>query len=486
MNHVRFNHISRAIAFGALAISSLLGSLNAQIRYRIVAPEVFGNEINQTEEHGNEINDLGESILNRVASFAVWQDGAATHVVNALTSYPASISKVNAASINEFQQVVGSKTYRVRTESGTQLDTFPFYWDPYNGMVDLDDIGERSATGVGNTSLYRINREGIAIGVTQKISDENAVSNIAFAWSFESGRHDIAPLSETDGISYTKPLDINNAGSIVGNFRKFEGSLNRYYENGFILPSDGSPIGLADFDPKFFGGSHSTARSINAVGNFSGEIDGKAYFYDVKNAKGELISHPANNEKLTKGYSVNDFDVLAGTLETRDRLGKLGMMPFIWTRELGVIDLSSQLKKGLATLLPETIDPNSVRITPKTINNRGQISARLETDSQFAREVLLEPALDFEWHSMSQTVLDGVQGALYIHQKSEAAADSIPIQALGYEIGFECSADMVTWTPVESDKKGIRITEDEHTIEVFVPFRETVFIKPVLAQESEV
>lgn len=484
MSHNRFNPILRAIAFTALAAFGVLGSLEAQIRYQLVTPEVFGSEINQTADHGNEINNNGESVLNRVASFAVWKNGTTTHVVNAITNYPGSFSKVAAASINDYQQVVGSKSYRVQKDNATQTDTFPFYWDPYNGLVDLDDIGNRSGLGVGNTALYGINKAGVAIGVTQNYSGNETAGNIAFAWSFESGRSDIAPLSVIDNQSYTAPLDINDSGTIVGNFRKFDGSTDRYFENGFVKLQDADATALSDFDNAFFSSTHSTARAVNALGNFAGEIDGKAYFYDAANAKGHVISHPSRDGGLTKAFAVNDFDVIAGTLESRDSAGKLGMLPYIWTRELGTFDLSTHVEKTLSALLPEGANSASVRITPKSINSRGQISARLETNSQFAREIILEPTLDFQWHAMSQVTEDGVTGALYVHQKAKESADSIPAEALGYEIGFESSTDMTEWSPIESGDAGIRITENETIIEVFMPFSQSTFIRPVLSQVS--
>lgn len=472
-----------ALALGALATFGLLVNAEAQVRYQVIAPEIFGSPVSPASALGNEINENGETLFNRVASFAVWKDGAITHVASGLTDYPASLSRIEAASINSFQQVVGSKTYLIRNEAGTQFDTFPFYWDPANGLVDLDNLGERSASGIGNTSLYGINRNGLAIGATQRFDGNERAGTAAFTWSFESNRVAIAPLHSIDSYSVTLPQAVNDAGTVVGTYRSFLSSVDNYFERGFIYDSENGSRDLVELAPDFFQTDHTTARDINEKQSIVGERDGQAYFYDSESGTGYPIAAPGDSAGTTQAYALNENDVVVGVAANSKGTNRQGLSPILWTRHTGTVALLPQIDRSLAKLLPEGLDSRDLRITPKAINGSGEISARLESNGGFRREVLLLPTLEFRWNSMSATTRNGVRGALYTHQKSETA-DLIPVAALGLEIAFECSMDMKSWNSIDTESDGASVYEDDQRIELFVPMAHCVFVRPVLQQAA--
>lgn len=479
MRHSTLNSLFKSTALVTLGTFGLVASSTAQIRYELVVPEILGNSVNRVSSQSNEINENGETLLNRVSTFAVWKDNSITNIVSGRTEYPGSFSSINANSINRFQQSVGTKTYLVRDEEGTHFDTFPFYWDPSNGIVDLDELGERSENGAGTTSLFEINEEGLALGQTQLFNGNLKAGNQAFTWSFENGRTNIPALNSIDGYSVTNPEGLNASGTVVGTYRQFTSSTDFYNERAFIFQPDFGSKDLAEVDATFFQGDHYTARDINEAGMLVGERDRNAYIYDIENATGITIPNADGSTRSTKAYTLNDNDVVAGVTENRGNAGQQGNSPIVWTRSTGTVELLPQIERTLKAILPEGTSPGDCNITPKAINNSGQISASLETPTTFSREIILKPVLDFHWHGKRAVSENGVQGVRYTHDKSQQG-DTIPVAALGYEIAFECSADMENWTPIPSDSDQLRHEETEDSIELFVPFSDCIFIRPVL------
>lgn len=468
-----------------LGWAALCSAASAQVRYELVVPEVPGASPAQTQPQGNQINENGEILLNRVATFAVWKDGAATHLVDARSDFPGTLSRISAASLNRYQQAVGSKTYRVEGENGPRFDTFPFYWDPQNGLVDLDDLGPRSLSGAGATTLYEINRQGLAIG-SSALYDAHGTEDgrEAFTWSFESGRVAIPALDALQERSVTLPSAINDSGQVVGTYRAFLESEASYLEKAFVYDAQGGARSLDQVDPDFFQSEHSTARDLNNAGLVVGERDRHAYLYDLANRSGTAIHGPDGDTGATRAYAVNDRAVVAGYAQVGDSQGPLGTTPILWTRATGTIDLLPQIENGLQQALPQGIEALDCLITPKRINNRGQISASLDASgsgSSFSREVILNPVPDFQWHAIRQTVVNGTRGVLYTHEKSRSSG-GIPAEALGLQIAFECSSDMNEWTRINASNDAVQLEVTEATIQLFVPFAGCTFVRPVLVE----
>lgn len=464
------------ICSAALSASLAICSLSAQIRYQLVEPRVAGNPITKTASYGNMLNIHGETLLNRITTFAVWKDGAVTHIANSATDYSGTLLQVQAASINEHQQVVGSKTYR----SSNLNDTIPFYWDPANGLVDLDELGARNLEGVGNTRLYGINRNGESLGTSDLFDGTQRSGNAAFTWSFEQGRVDIPALSSHEGKSFTSPRAINDSGVVAGTYRAFLGSLSVYVERGFVYTETSGSLDLQSLDSDFFRGTHITAADINNASVVVGNIDDAAYLFDLENAEGRFIPAPGPYSRSLRAHSISDSGIVVGTMRTSDELsGKPQISPFFWKEEIGSVDLSKHIYADLSKLIPTDLEAQNACINPKSVNSSGQISATLETGTSFSREVLLLPTLSFDWSDMVQVRENGVSGVLYRHNKGDFP-NLIPTHALGYQIGFECSPDMENWQSVSQAGDGIRHLETEDFIELFVPFGECMFLRPVL------
>lgn len=484
MLNIKSTSLSRTLAIAAIAAFTSSSPLTAQIRYELIVPEIAGTPIKKVSSFGNEINDNGESLLNRITTFAVWKDGAITHIANSNSEYPGSVSQVNASTINAFQQVVGSKTYRVQTESGPRSDTFPFYWDPANGLLDLDDLGSRSSVGIGNTRLFGINNQGVSLGVSEAYQPEQLSGNSAFTWSFESGRVDIPALSQHQGASVTSPAAINDTGIVVGTYRDFLGNFDSYVEQGFVYTEEQSSQDLKSFDSEFFSATHITARDVNNWSTLVGEQDNQAYLFNLETAEGQLIPSPISGQRSMRAYAINNSNIVAGALETSSNTGSQAQLtPFLWSEATGSVDLMPHIERTLSATLLEGTTPANTRITPKTINERGQISATLETDSTFSREIILQPSLNFKWTSMARTTVQGVSGVRYRYEKG-SQGELIPAAALGYQIAFECSPDMNSWKDIGHDGSKIVHLETESFIELFVPFADCIFVRAKLVSSD--
>ena len=468
-------------AYKPLALAGLItavhaSTLTAQIRYKLVVPEVAGSPISQTSSIGNELNENGETLLNRITTFAVWKDGAVSHIASSHTDQPGSLTRVNSASINASQQVVGSKTYRVKTEEGKMSHTFPFYWDPTNGIVDLTELGPSAENGTGNTRLLGINRDGLSFGTTDVLGGSNA-----FTWSFEEGQTDIPALSFHEGRSVTEPTAISDSGLVVGSYRRFLDSFDAYAERAFVYTDSEGSRDLGDLNPDFFEGTHISANDVNSSSMIVGEQDRFAYIYDLANHDGRAIPAARADAVLVQALAVSESGLVAGAqlLAESNQLS-----PILWTENAGSIDLLPQLQKSIEAILPAGLSIHQTRVTPKSINSRGQISATLDTTTSFSREVILQPTLAFQWTSMQETIENGVRGATYRFEK-EMSSSLIPVSELGYTIGFECSADMVDWQEISRSGTHIRHTETDDYIELFVPFAGCLFVRAKLEAIAE-
>lgn len=486
MRRTNIFSLIRSISLASLLLGFSQTSSFAQIRYELVIPEIAGSEINRVTASGNEVNERGDTLLNRVTTFAVWNGGEVTHIANSASQFPGTLIQVNATSVNNFKQVVGSKSYRIENDIGSlRRHTFPFYWDPENGIVDLDDLNSDSSTTSDDTRLFGLNNEGVALGVSIGSHESAGNANTAFTWSFEEGRTEILPLSTYQGNSYTQPQAINDDGLVVGTFRKFTDSLDSYAERGFVYTAANGSIAIDTLNPLFFeGATHTTVRGVNSSSAMVGEIDGDAYFYDLEKESGKRIPSPVTHYKSLRAVAISETNLVAGAVE-RDfkNSERPSLSPFIWSEETGSVDLMTHIRRDLEQVLPDSFSLADSRITPKAINSQGQISASLETNSTFAREVILQPRLQFEWTSMTQTTIDGERGVLYRHDK-QIQRSLIPASLLGYEIAFECSSDMLSWNPIEHEGSRIIRSESEGAIELFLPFDGCVFVRARLVQSG--
>ncbi len=465
-----------------LATIALPTLASAQVRYEIVVPEVHGSQINLTQEQGNQINQAGETLLNRLATFAIWQEGASPRIVSAYSDFPGSLSRVSASSLNAYGQVIGSKTYRQKTGFGTFSTTIPFYWDAANGLVDLDELGNG-----GSATLTEINDHGLAIGTLQAEPLNPNGSIEAFTWSFEQGRLDIPALAETAGRSVTLPTALNADGTVAGLYQRYIGETNSYHERGFLYDPQNGSRDLATIDPSFFDEANHTARDLSDTGLVVGERGRQAYLYNLDTREGISIEPFAGEDAqaATRGYAVNNSGVVAGYGETRTDSGKTAYAPLLWSSATGSVNLYHALTHGDDRYLPPGLDRDDTLILPKSINDRGQISARLDSISNAAisykREILLNPVLDFSWHEVRHTVRDGVRGMLYRHNKGPIPADSLPAEALGLDIVFYCSDDLANWTQLAHGTDGCQIHDDEICTEIFLPLDGCQFVQAGLA-----
>ncbi|MDQ8203250.1 hypothetical protein [Pelagicoccus sp. SDUM812003] len=460
--------------------------LEAQVKYELIVPDVYGSLPTQTQIRGNEINEQGQTLLNRLATFAIWENGRTTAIVDARSDFPATLSRLTASSINSYTQVVGSKTYLVRGESGMNYQTFPFYWDSTNGLVDLEDIGDHDENGAGYTTLYGINEKGASIGVTRSYLDGAPIATRGFVWSFETGRVDIQPLDTVGFASCTTPSAINDQGTVVGIYnRYFSDSPDHYYENGFIHSEAFGTHSLDELDAAFFSTANHTARDVSNAGLIVGERGREAYVYNMNTAQGTVIPGFDGGRGQTRAYAINEQGVVAGYGEVFDQKGKIGYAPLLWTETTGSIDLSVFLANQPSEALPQGLDLLDCIIAPKSVNQQGQISAQLRATSgdSFSREVVLTPTSAFKWTEMRRATEDGKPGMLLFYDKA-SQQDTIPAAAIGLELEFFCSDDMKSWQPLDLDGSAIRYVENDSSIELFVPFETCLFIKTGLKASS--
>lgn len=460
-----------AVAAACAALSPLA---NAQIKYEIITPEVHGKTVSKTQSHGNEINDNGQTLLNNLTTFAVWQNEESPLIVRARSTDEAIPSQLTAASINDSMQVVGSKTFYAKSETGSNFITVPFYWDADNGLVNLDELGDISESGLSSTHLFGINANGNAIGTTSNYEGDAANGTRGFVWSLENGEQTIPTLSSINGASATYPQAINNNGTVAGFYHNYSGSIDSYYERGFIYDSANGSQSLEAIDADFFQASNITARAINNSDLVIGELDRNAYIYDIAKSEGQQIQGFGENA-AARAYAINDHGVVAGYAEVIESGTRIGHAPMLWTKETGSINLNDYLNHDASTYLPEGIDQLDCIVTPKSINEHGQISAQLNT-AGYSKEIIINPVLDFQWTSIERVFENGIPGVLYTHTKSTAPG-TLPLSALGLELAYHCSSDLKNWNEIDANTNGIRIFENETTVELFAPLSDCTFIQ---------
>lgn len=455
----------------------------AQLKYDLLLPSVYGSPITATSPRANLINEKGQTVLNRVTSFVVWQDGNIVSSVDARTDYPSRLSRVEAASINALGQVVGSKTYKSSDASGYRFDTFPFYWDAENGLVDLADLGARSASGEGNTSLHAINDRGVAIGYSRAGKPNADSTTSAFLWSQASGRIDIPALDYFGATSHTVPEAINNQGTVVGIYRKFLSSTNHYFENGFVYDWSHGSRSLETIDPAFFSETNYTARAINENQSFVGEIGVDAYVYHLSSKQGVLIPRPAGFEGSMRAYAISETGFVAGALAYLSPEGDFQLRPFIWSEESGTIDLFGQLSKDINSFRSLGFDPSLVSIVPKSINSQGQISAILRPSSGSEREIILSPRIQFDWSSIERIDSNGVPQLRFTYLKDQVDpffSEPNPATSLT----FECSRDLENWNELDLTNPSYEYVDSDRAVTLVAPLADCFFIRARLSAST--
>ncbi len=468
------NRASRTSA--ALAAALMGASLaSAQVRYELVVPEVMGAPATFTQEHGNQINEQGQTLINRIASFAIWQAQGEPVLVSARADTSAELARVNAAAINRFGQVVGSRSLRVGNGIASKV---PFYWDASNGLVDLSDLASASAGGLRQSYLSDLNDQGLAIGVDSVYEGDAIARHQGYLWSFQSGKHVIPALHSFGSYSVTSPRSVNNEGQVAGIYNRFTGSANSYIEQGFLYDPSNGARSLDQVAPAFFpANAPHTARSISDNGLLVGERGSLAYIFDLATGEGSPIPGFDASVISTRAYAVNERGVAAG-YATLFREGAFVHAPILWTRQTGTVNLLDCVATQSSSYLPAGARPSDTIVTPKRINSRGQISARLEVKGgeRYEREVILNPVLDFAWTRIEQTRLDGRDGVLYFYDKTlPLPAGVLPAEALGLEIEFLYSQDLINWSPVE-DHADAQLLQDDEKIALFVPFSGSDFV----------
>lgn len=466
-----------------IALAGLGSVASGQIRYEVIVPDIYGAAPTSVQESGNRINERGQTLINRITSFAIWEKGSSPAVISARLEAEESISGVNAAAINVNGQVVGSR--QLLGENG-KLSRVPFSWTAESGLVDLSELATVASDGTRQASFADLNDLGVAIGSARNFSAGADLGTEGFLWSAANGKIAIPALDSFGGVSVTSPRSINANNLVAGIFNRYNGSANAYFEEGFLYDQATGARALRDIDANFFGGvSNSTARSLSDNGLLVGEIGSKAYLYDLDGAVG--VELPAINAEVvsSRAHAVNELGVVAG-YATMNRDGVFSYAPFLWTHQTGSVNLLEAIETRASSYLPEGLAPEQTLITPKSINDRGQISAQLEAKSgpRYEREIVLEPVLDFRWTSIEQTSENGVRGILYRFSKTDLAAGQISADALGLEIAFFCSGNLESWNRIRDGVHGVRLSESDESIELFAPLDGCMFIKAELAQAS--
>ena len=113
----------------------------------------------------------------------------------------------NAFAINERGEVAGWSYINFEANASTGVPTMdPFYWSPWDGMIDLGGLGGTLG------AVTWINNRGQIAGVSNTPGD---VTTHPFIWSKSEGMHDLF-LDGTLGGNFGHPDWINDAGEVVG------------------------------------------------------------------------------------------------------------------------------------------------------------------------------------------------------------------------------------------------------------------------------
>ena len=102
-----------------------------------------------------------------------------------------------------------------------------------------------------------VNNHGLVVGYSDMDSTILHAPLHTFAWTESTGMVDLGTL----GGDYSKPVDVNDAGEVVGWSCTVEGSPNVVPQHAFLWTATTGMVSLGTL-----GGLHSAATAVNAQG----------------------------------------------------------------------------------------------------------------------------------------------------------------------------------------------------------------------------
>jgi probable HAF family extracellular repeat protein len=198
------------------------------------------------------LNDVGQ-VVGYDGGAVLWQNGALIHL--------AAGSNSDAYAVNDAGQVAGYGTF------GGSTYTHAFRWDATHGITDLGTLSNRPYSAAND-----INASGQVVGVSKQmnmISSSDITGGMAFLWDSANGMRDLGISSLWTSIQNSSTATaINTGGQIVGYSQESEDGSPAIATADTAFFRDSS--GTAKLLPSLPGWMYSKALDINDQGQVVG------------------------------------------------------------------------------------------------------------------------------------------------------------------------------------------------------------------------
>jgi probable HAF family extracellular repeat protein len=230
-----------------------------------------------------------------------------------LPELPAGETSISVTAINNRNQAVGWMT-----PAGGAIPLSGFIWDRKNGIRDLGDV-----PGLPNITPVDINDAGAVVGDARNM---DVPEGRAFLW--RNGEMEVLDVSL--GGSHTYAYGINRSGQIVG-----ASEINPEFAltHAYLREPDGDVLDLGAFPD---GDGFSTATAVNnrgwVVGYSEGSYSSEAFIWNERHGMRRLLE---NATTVTLPLDINDRGEVVG-----DKIAEQ-TRAFRWTRKAGLQDLGT-------------------------------------------------------------------------------------------------------------------------------------------------
>lgn len=343
-----------------------------------VAPPSFFPTIADLNRHG--------AVPGRLSGEAVLWDGATAESIHDPSFDP---SRTDGRAVNDHGEVVGKLSLGTTIERPSSQRLF--HWSAGTGMVEIE-LRANDHIEDGFLSTRAINNNGDALAVwfvgSDELAEELGFDRLGYVWNSDGTSHQLQRLADfEDVLERVVPLDINDAGQIVGSVSAdpTQGRIQHavLWESPTAAPTD---LGVLEGE----------RLSFSLAINDAGEVVGFSGLHGFLWTEGTgMVSLTPPGFHRSRALDINDdSDVVGFACETSD---SSSCFQYLWRDESG----DRRIQVSEMTDLNDLIDAGSgwsIRHQPQIgINNEGMILVRRadhDDPGRRRRSLLLTPSGD--------------------------------------------------------------------------------------------
>lgn len=317
----------------------LLAPVSAAQRYKIVDLGSLGGDYSEAYAVNDYGHVVGDSCLDPACDVRhpfIWSEWAG---IRDLGTLPGGNTYAIASGINLWEEVAGSSAFA----QGLPGDTHAFMWRKSEGIQDLGTLGTLGCPDI--TGANGINLFGQVTGTSTIEPCPGGGQYRAFLWSPGDGMRDLGTLP---GGTYSLGNGINAVSQVAG----YADCSSCTGSHAFLWYGSGMlDLGVLP------GGSISFANGLNDFGQVVGYSDsaqsiGEAFLWTPDGGMLNLATLPGG--VWSYAASVNDCGQVVGSsdsamsnhhrfLRQNGRLASSAAHAFVWSRDVGMIDLNDRI-----------------------------------------------------------------------------------------------------------------------------------------------